>query len=121
MLHILINGLITAGKGYNPTVTWNAIGGYYTAELKGNDPFLGAILSKTSSSIGSAAGASIQIPMNKFVNPISKKYEWFPTGVWTITKPAPKNNISAILGNVADSTGSELSNKWMENKSKNKE
>ncbi|UBN53661.1 hypothetical protein [Pantoea agglomerans] len=24
-------GLITAGKGYNPTVAWNAVGGYYQA------------------------------------------------------------------------------------------
>lgn len=41
MLHILINGLITAGKGYNPTVTWNVIGDYYTTALKGDDPFGG--------------------------------------------------------------------------------
>ncbi|EPD9086865.1 contact-dependent inhibition toxin CdiA, partial [Escherichia coli] len=41
----LIGG-ITAGKGYNPTVTWNAVGGYYQGEISGDDPFISAILSK---------------------------------------------------------------------------
>ncbi|HGF4815049.1 TPA: VENN motif pre-toxin domain-containing protein, partial [Escherichia coli] len=35
----LIGG-ITAGKGYNPTVTWNAVGGYYQGEISGDDPFI---------------------------------------------------------------------------------
>ena len=83
-------------------MTWKAAGGYYQAELKGNDPFLGALLSKTGASVGYAAGNIIKVPMDKKLNPISKQYEWVPTGVWTITKPAPQNSLPSIMGNLGD-------------------
>ncbi|WGL99510.1 hypothetical protein QE177_06460 [Arsenophonus sp. aPb] len=101
-------GSITAGKGYNPTVTWNAAGGYYTAEIKGDDPFISALLSKAGASGGYATGNIIKVPMNKKLNPVSKQYEWVPTGVWTITKPAPQNSIPSIAGNIGDSVMSEV-------------
>lgn len=101
-------GSITTGKGYNPTVTWNAAGGYYTAEIKGDDPFISALLSKAGASGGYATGNIIKVPMNKKLNPISKQYEWVPTGVWTITKPAPQNSIPSIAGNIGDSVMSEV-------------
>ncbi|WP_224481540.1 hypothetical protein [Pantoea agglomerans] len=41
--------------------------------------------------------------MDKKLNPISKQYEWVPTGVWTITKPVPQSNLPSLSGNVADS------------------
>nr|WP_246593549.1 hemagglutinin repeat-containing protein [Photorhabdus akhurstii] len=96
-------GAITAGKGYNPTVTWNAVGGYYTAEIKGDDPFLNAILSKGGASAGYAAGNVIKVPMGKVLNPISKQYEWEPIGIWTITKPVKQSSIPSVAGNVGDS------------------
>ena len=101
-------GLITAGKGYNPTVTWNAAGGYYQAEIKGDDPFMGALLSKAGASVGYATGNIIKIPMDKKLNPISKQYEWVPTGVWTITKPAPQHPLPSIAGNIGDSAVSGM-------------
>ena len=99
-------GAITAGKGYNPTVTWNAAGGYYQAELNGDDPFLGALLSKTGAATGYAAGNILKVPADKVLNPVSKQYEWVPTGVWTITKPAPQNSLPSILGNVGNAAAS---------------
>ena len=42
------------------------------------------------------------------VNPISKQYEWIPTGVWTITKPAPQHPLPSIMGNVGDSAVSGM-------------
>ncbi|WP_339421871.1 hypothetical protein [Photorhabdus akhurstii] len=96
-------GAITAEKGYNPTVTWNAVGGYYTAEIKGDDPFLNAILSKGGASAGYAAGNVIKVPMGKVLNPISKQYEWEPIGIWTITKPVKQSSIPSVAGNVGDS------------------
>ncbi|WP_443256037.1 hemagglutinin repeat-containing protein [Xenorhabdus sp. IM139775] len=96
-------GAITAGKGYNPTVTWNAVGGYYTAEIKGDDPFLNAILSKSGASVGYGVGNTIKVPFDKILNPVSKEYEWVPTGVWTITKPASKSTVPSTVGNVGDS------------------
>jgi hypothetical protein len=113
-------GLITAGKGYNPTVTWNAAGGYYQAKISGDDPFMGALLSRTGASVGYAAGNIIKIPMDKKLNPISKQYEWVPTGVWTITKPAPQNPLSSIVGNVGDSVASGLFTEGMNEALKNK-
>ncbi|MBJ2065020.1 hemagglutinin repeat-containing protein [Serratia odorifera] len=101
-------GAITAGKGYNPTVTWNAAGGYYQAEMKGDDPFMGALLSKAGASAGYATGNIIKIPMDKALNPISKQYEWVPTGVWTITKPVQQNPLPVIVGNAGDSAASGL-------------
>lgn len=112
-------GSITAGKGYNPTVTWNAIGGYYTAELKGDDPFMGAILSKTGSSVGYVAG-SIQIPLTKYFNPVSQKYEMRPTGVWSITKPVPEHNLPPIIGNIGDSLSGGITEHVLEDKVKGK-
>ncbi|MEQ1966499.1 hemagglutinin repeat-containing protein [Xenorhabdus nematophila] len=96
-------GAITAGKGYTPTVTWNAVGGYYTAEIKGDDPFLNAILSKGGASAGYAAGNIIKVPMQKVFNPISKQYKWEPIGIWTITKPVKQSSVPSVAGSVGDS------------------
>jgi filamentous hemagglutinin len=101
-------GAITAGKGYNPTVMWNAAGGYYQAEISGNDPFIAALLSKAGASAGYAVGNVIKVPFDKKLNPISKQYEWVPTGVWTITKPAPQNPLPSIIGNVGDTAVSGM-------------
>ncbi|WP_249226392.1 VENN motif pre-toxin domain-containing protein, partial [Entomohabitans teleogrylli] len=101
-------GAITAGKGYNPTVTWNSVGGYYSAEIKGDDPFMGVLLAKTGASIGYAAGNVLKVPFDKKLNPISKQYEWVPTGVWTITKPVPQHPLPSIVGNVGDSAVSGI-------------
>ncbi|WP_053014222.1 MULTISPECIES: hemagglutinin repeat-containing protein [Xenorhabdus] len=98
-----IVGAITAGKGYNPTVTWNAVGGYYTAEIKGDDPFLNAILSKAGASAGYATGNVIKVPMEKVLNPISKQYKWEPIGIWTITKPVKQSSVPSVVGNFGDS------------------
>ena len=114
-------GLITAGKGYNPTVTWNAAGGYYQAKISGDDPFMGALLSKAGASVGYAAGNIIKIPMDKKLNPVSKQYEWVPTGVWTITKPAPQNNLPSLSGNVADSAASGWFSDALQNSIKSKD
>ncbi|WP_241593349.1 hypothetical protein [Rosenbergiella epipactidis] len=104
----VVVGGITAGKGYNPTVTWNAAGGYYQAEISGDDPFMSALLSKTGASAGYAAGNILKVPFDKKLNPISKQYEWVSTGVWTITKPAPQNPLPSIIGNIGDSAVSGM-------------
>jgi len=96
-------GAITSGKGYNPVMTWNAAGGYYQAEIKGNDPFISALVSKAGAGVGYAAGNILKVPADKILNPVSKKYEWVPTGVWTITKPAPQSSYPSIIGNAGDS------------------
>ncbi|WP_299998359.1 hemagglutinin repeat-containing protein [uncultured Cedecea sp.] len=116
-----IIGAITAGKGYNPTVTWNAAGGYYQAELKGDDPFLGALLSKAGAATGYAAGNILKVPADKIFNPVSKQYEWVPTGVWTITKPAPQNSLPSILGNTGNAAASGGFTEGMNEALKNKE
>ncbi len=99
-------GAITAGKGYNPTVTWNAAGGYYQAKMSGDDPFIAALLSKAGASTGYATGYVLKMPFDSKFNPISKQYEWIPTGVWTITRPVPRNPLPSIIGNVSDSAAS---------------
>ena len=114
-------GAITAGKGYNPTVTWNAAGGYYQAELKGDDPFLGALLSKVGAATGYAAGNILKVPADKIFNPVSKQYEWIPTGVWTITKPAPQNSLPSILGNTGNAAASGAFTEGMNEVLKNNE
>ena len=114
-------GAITAGKGYNPTVTWNAAGGYYQAELKGDDPFLGALLSKAGAATGYAAGNILKVPADKIFNPVSKQYEWIPTGVWTITKPAPQNSLPSILGNTGNAAASGAFTEGMNEALKNNE
>ncbi|MGY3900844.1 hemagglutinin repeat-containing protein [Aeromonas lusitana] len=108
VLGSVILGGITAGKGYNPTVSWNAAGGYYQAEISGDDPFMAALLSKTGASAGYAAGNVIKVPFDKKLNPISKQYEWAPTGVWTITKPVPQHPLPSIVGNIGDSAVSGM-------------
>ncbi|ROP60022.1 filamentous hemagglutinin family protein [Enterobacter sp. BIGb0383] len=114
-------GAITAGKGYNPTVTWNAAGGYYQAELKGDDPFLGAFLSKAGAATGYAAGNILKVPADKIFNPVSKQYEWIPTGVWTITKPAPQHSLPSILGNAGNAFASGGFTEEMDEALKSKE
>ncbi|TNV14015.1 Contact-dependent inhibitor A, partial [Buttiauxella sp. B2] len=104
----VIVGGITAGKGYNPTVAWNAAGGYYQAEISGDDPFMAALLSKAGASVGYAAGNVIKVPFDKKLNPISKQYEWVPAGVWTITKPVSQSPLPSIVGNIGDSAVSGM-------------
>ncbi|TLU65640.1 filamentous hemagglutinin N-terminal domain-containing protein [Enterobacter sp. MF024] len=116
----LIGG-ITAGKGYNPTVTWNAAGAYYQAEINGDDPFISALLSKAGASAGYATGNLIKIPMDKILNPVSKQYEWVPTGVWTITKPVPQSSVPSIMGNLGDSYISGVTGDALKKKESGKE
>jgi len=103
-------GAITAGKVYNPTVTWNATGGYYQAEIKGEDPFMGTLLSKAGASVGFAVGNTIKAPLDKLLNPVSKQYEWGPTGIWTISRPASQSSVPSIFGNLGDSASSGFFN-----------
>lgn len=112
-------GSITAGKNYNTTVTWNAAGGYYSAEIKGNDPFMAGLLSAAGASVGYSSGNIIKIPMDKVMNPISKQYEWVPTGFWTITKPSPQSILPSVSGNIADSAASSMFNFNIEDAIKN--
>jgi filamentous hemagglutinin len=101
---------ITAGKGYNPTVTWNAAGGYYQAEIKGDDPFMGALLSKAGASSGYMMGNVIKIPFDKVFNPVSKQYEWVQTGIWTISKPVSQSSVPSVAANIVDSAVSGATN-----------
>ncbi|WP_336983225.1 MULTISPECIES: adhesin [unclassified Cedecea] len=110
----VIVGGITVGKEYNPTVTWNAASGYYQAEISGDDPFIGALMSKAGASAGYVAGNIIKLPMDKVLNPVSKQYECVSTGVWTITKPVPQHPLPSIVGNMGDSAASELLPKYLE-------
>jgi len=111
-----IIGAITAGKGYNPTMAWNAAGGYYQAEISGDDPFMAALLSKAGASAGYATGNVIKVPMDKILNPVSKQYEWVPTGVWTITKPVSQHPLPSVAGNIGDSITSGLVPSYLEKK-----
>lgn len=65
--------------------------------------FIASLLSKVGASAGYAAGNVLKVPFDKKLNPISKQYEWIPTGVWTITKPTPQHPLPSIMGNVGDS------------------
>ncbi|OSN03214.1 adenylate cyclase [Lonsdalea britannica] len=89
-------------------MAWNAAGGYYQAEISGDDPFMAALLSKVGASAGYAAGNVIKVPFDKKLNPISKQYEWVPTGAWTITKPAAQHPLPSIVGNIGDSAVSGM-------------
>ncbi|TPW37689.1 adenylate cyclase [Mixta tenebrionis] len=63
---------------------------------------MAALLSNAGASAGYATGNIIKVPMDKVLNPVSKQYEWVPTGVWTITKPAPPSSVPSIMGNLGD-------------------
>ncbi|MGY3962387.1 hemagglutinin repeat-containing protein [Aeromonas veronii] len=110
VLGSVIVGGITAGKGYNSTVSWNAAGGYYQAEISGDDPVMSALLSTTSSGLGYKTGNLLKIPFDKTFNPVSKQYEWVSSGVWTISKPVPQSSIPSVSGNVFDSLTSGFLN-----------
>jgi filamentous hemagglutinin len=108
VIGLVVVGGITAGKGYNPTMAWNAAEGYYQAEISGDDPFMAALLSKVGASAGYATGNVLKIPFDKKLNPISKQYEWVSTGIWTITKPVTQHPLPSIIGNVGDSVVSGM-------------
>ncbi|NIG76587.1 VENN motif pre-toxin domain-containing protein [Klebsiella sp. Ap-873] len=118
----VIIGGVTVGKGYNPTVSWNAAGGYYQALISGDDPFISALTSKASAGTGYAVGNMIKIPFDNVFNPVSKKYDWVQTGVWTISKPVPQSTVPSVAANVADSVASgfvnQSANKVVEEKNK---
>ena len=112
--------MITKGKGYNATINWNTVNGYYTAKINGDDPLTGAIISRTGSGVGYWFGNKIKSPLDKIFNKVSKKYEMQPTGIWTITKPIPPSNVPSAMGNLGDSIISGSTSKWLEKKSESK-
>lgn len=77
---------------------------------------MAALTSKVGASAGYATGNIIKTPMDKVLNPISKQYEWVPTGVWTITKPAPQHSLPSVVGNIGDSITSGLVPGYLEKK-----
>ena len=94
---------------------WNAAGGYYQAEIKGDDPFKTGMLSTAGSGVGYTVGNIIKVPFDKVFNPTSKQYEWVPTGVWTISKPVPQSSVPSVAGNVTDSLTSGFLDKIKSN------
>ncbi|RRZ97076.1 hemagglutinin repeat-containing protein [Erwinia sp. 198] len=116
----IIVGGITTGKGYNPTVSWNAAGGYYQAKISGGDPIMAALMSTTSSGAGYKAGNILKVPFDKIFNPVSKQYEWVSSGVWTISKSVPQSSVPSVAGNVADSLTSGFLNPPKSNNSEGK-
>ena len=106
--------MITKGKGYNATINWNTVNGYYTAKINGDDSLTGAIISRIGSGIGYWFGNRIKSPLDKILNKVSQKYEKQPTGIWTITKPIPPSNIPSAMGNLGDSIISGSTSKWLE-------
>ena len=104
-------GKITSGKGYDSTVSWNTIGGFYTAKINGDNPGESALLSRGASSIGYSVGSHIQKQLDSILNPISKQYEWIPIrNTLPIMKPASLNNIPSRFGSFGDSIISEMLN-----------
>lgn len=67
-------------------------------------------MSTVSAGTGYIVGNIIKVPFEKVLNPMSKQYEWIPTGVWTISKPVPQSSVPSVAANVADSAVSGLSN-----------
>lgn len=77
---------------------------------------MAALMSKAGASAGYVTGNIIKVPMDKVLNPVSKQYEWVPTGVWTISKPVSQHPSPSISGNMGDSAASELVPKYLEKK-----
>lgn len=106
------------GTGFWGTVGWNTAGGATSNALKGEDPATGALSGALSSGFGYMGGKLLQGPLQKLFNPVSKQYEWIPTGVWTITKPAPQSSIPTWTGSAADAAASEWMNKVIDERLK---
>lgn len=53
-------------------IACKAAGGYYFAEVKGDDQFLSKVVNKTGASMGFAVGSQIKVPFEKALNSVSK-------------------------------------------------
>lgn len=76
---------------------------------------MGAIRSKTSSSVGYATGKAIEQTLKNLVIKSFQKYEMRPIGFLSITKPTPENKLPPIMGNIFDSISTNVSEKQLEN------
>ncbi|HGJ5877392.1 MAG TPA: hypothetical protein ACHBX0_14740 [Arsenophonus sp.] len=52
----------------------------YTAEIKGDDPFVSALLSKAGASGGYATGNIIKVPMDEILDPVCNSMNGFQLG-----------------------------------------
>ncbi|MGF6560756.1 hypothetical protein ABIA51_001732 [Erwinia aphidicola] len=103
-------GAATGNSGFLGTVGWNAAGGATSNYIKGDDPLTGAISSGAGASIGYAGGKLIQKPLDKFMNPNWKNWEWVSIGMG-VSKPSPLNPAPSIIGNVGGSIITETGGK----------
>lgn len=92
-------------------MTWNAANGATSSYLKGDDPLKGRVASGIASGFGYGAGKLIELPLDKFLNPMKPWKEWIWTDIGMgISKPLPINPVPSISGNIAGSTTTEYGN-----------
>ncbi|MCA6223016.1 hypothetical protein KZ793_21535 [Photorhabdus sp. UCH-936] len=102
-------GVFTANTGLWGTVAWNAGMGAASSYVKGDDPLKGGVISGAASGIGYGVGKLVQNPLEKFINPNWKNYEWVDMGMG-ISKSLPLSSLPGVAGNVVSSISTEFSN-----------
>ncbi|MEZ6876205.1 VENN motif pre-toxin domain-containing protein [Enterobacter sp. KBR-315C3_2022] len=104
-------GALTANTELIGTMTWNAANGATSSYLKGDDPLKGGVTSGIATGFGYGAGKLIELPLDKFLNPMKPWKEWIWTDIGMgISKPLPTNPVPSISGNIAGSTTTEYGN-----------
>jgi hypothetical protein len=91
------------------TIGWNAASGGATAYVKNEDLLTAAIISGGAAAGGYGAAKVVQQPLNKYLNPNWKNWEWVNVG-GGISKPMPMNPYPGIAGNIAGSRVSDIVN-----------
>ncbi|WP_214086649.1 VENN motif pre-toxin domain-containing protein, partial [Photorhabdus heterorhabditis] len=102
-------GAFTANTGLWGTIAWNAGMGAASSYVKGDDPLKGGMISGAASGIGYGVGKLAQNPLEKFINPNWKNYEWVNVGIG-ISKPLPLSSLPGVAGNIVSSVSTEFSN-----------
>ncbi|WP_434526801.1 hemagglutinin repeat-containing protein [Photorhabdus asymbiotica] len=102
-------GVFTANTGLWGTIAWNAGMGTASSYVKGDDPLKGGVISGAASGIGYGVGKLVQNPLEKFINPNWKNYEWVDMGMG-ISKSLPLSSLPGVAGNVVSSISTEFSN-----------
>jgi filamentous hemagglutinin len=104
-------GAFTRDVGIKGTMSWNAAGGAISSYLKGDNPFAGGLINGLASGAGYGAGKLIELPMDKFYNPMKLWKDWMWTDIGMgVSKPLPSSTLPGTFGSAGASLATEIIN-----------
>ncbi|GAB2948249.1 hemagglutinin repeat-containing protein [Hafnia psychrotolerans] len=115
----IITGGVTAGMGYKPSVVINTAGAGFSSVVDGKSPWVPMGGAFAGSTVGYWGAGKITPYAEKQFNPWSNGFkEKYNLNIPSISAPPVASPLPSIIGGGTGAIGSEMTNKYVDNKSK---